>query len=114
MAAADALSDGVAAIEDGDGDSAGAEVAGADEADDAEVDPPHAVRPSRAAAARPVTVKAVFLMDCISILLDECADHCVPTCRAPALGRCLTGYSADRRARMGGDRKFILAACCPA
>jgi hypothetical protein len=62
-----------AALADGDADGAMLDVIGA--ADGAEelgavvVDPPQAVRLSRAAAATPATVKDVRLNDCISVLL---------------------------------------------
>jgi hypothetical protein len=54
-----------------DGEEAGAEELVVDV-----VEPPHAVRLSRAAAATPATVKVVRLNDCISILLVS-ADHCL-------------------------------------
>jgi hypothetical protein len=47
------------------------------------VDPPQAVRLSRAAAATPATVKDVRLNDCISVLL-VCADFLPAADVAPA------------------------------
>jgi hypothetical protein len=65
----------VEALADADGDGAmldGA-AAGAEELGVVVAVPPQAVRPKRAAAATPATVKDVRLNDCISVLLG-CAD----------------------------------------
>jgi hypothetical protein len=67
----------MAAVEVSDGDGAMLEADGSAAADEllvVPVEPPHAVRLSRAAAAMPATVKVERLKDCISILLS-CADE---------------------------------------
>jgi hypothetical protein len=78
MAAALAVMDGDGAMLDVVGAADGAEVPGA-----VVVDPPQAVRLSRAAAATPATVKDVRLNDCISVLL-VCADFLPAADVAPA------------------------------
>jgi hypothetical protein len=86
MAAALADFDGDGAMLDGAMLDVDGAADGAVELDAVVLEPPQAVRLSRAAAATPATVKVVRLSDCISVLLDIwfLPISCLPqACRLP-------------------------------